>query len=93
MGACCRIDAEWIMDKRDWKEAKRRAAAIEKTGGVSESGSGSPPLSGAHASASAVDAEAGTYRPEMDEMRCLLWAHGGQDNLCSGFPGLLYLFA
>ncbi|KAI9452278.1 Alpha/Beta hydrolase protein [Lactarius psammicola] len=94
------IDAEWIMDKRDWKEAKRRekaAAAAEKTqtqtrtGGVGESGSGSPgagastspPLSpsssssGAHVPASADDAEASAYRPEMDEMRCLLWAHGG----------------
>ena len=100
------------MDKRDWKEAKRRekaSAAAEKTrGGGGESGSGSagastspPPLSpvspsssssGAHVPASADDVEASAYRPEMDEMRCLLWAHGGQDPLCPGPQVLTVLF-
>src|SRR6266702_772750 len=116
MGACAStlrsIDAEWVMDKRDWKEAKRRekaSAAAEKTrGGGGESGSGSagastspPPLSpvspsssssGAHVPASADDVEASAYRPEMDEMRCLLWAHGGQDPLCPGPQVLTVLF-
>ncbi|KAH9055377.1 Alpha/Beta hydrolase protein [Lactarius vividus] len=84
------IEAEWIMDKRDWKEARRRekaAAAAEKSQ-TRESGSpgtgasttlsplSSPSSSGAHAQVSTDDTEA-TYRPEMDEMRCLLWAHGG----------------
>ncbi|KAH9165053.1 Alpha/Beta hydrolase protein [Lactarius sanguifluus] len=89
------IDAEWIMDKRDWKEATRRekaAAAAEKSqtresgspgAGASTTLSPLSPLSsssssGAHAGVSTDDTEASaTYRPEMDEMRCLLWAHGG----------------
>ncbi|KAI9441920.1 alpha beta-hydrolase [Lactarius indigo] len=91
------IDAEWIMDKRDWKEARRRekaAAMAERTGSVGESGSpgtsppllspvsspesSPPPPPGVHARVSTDDTEAsGAYRPEMDEMRCLLWAHGG----------------
>ena len=95
-----RIDAEWIMDKRDRKEAKRRekaAATLEKTGGASESGGGSlsplSPLSGTHTPGSTDDAETGVYPPEMDEMRCFLWAHGGQDQFMFGFPRVLYLFA
>ncbi|KAH9055379.1 hypothetical protein EDB87DRAFT_1333457 [Lactarius vividus] len=88
------IDAEWIMDKRDWKEAKRRekAAAAAEGAQTSESpGAGVStcfsPLSPLSSSPSSPDAHTrvGTddtettavYRPEMDEMRCLLWAHGG----------------
>ena len=90
------------MDKRDWKEEKRRekaAAAGEKTQTFGESGSGSsfpqspssPP--GADAQASTGDVEANAYPPEMDEMRCLLWAHGGQDPSGSGSPGCLQLYS
>ncbi|KAH9066003.1 Alpha/Beta hydrolase protein [Lactarius deliciosus] len=86
------IDAEWIMDKRDWKEARRRekaAAAAEGTQtsespGACAAGStclsplSSPSSPGAHTRVSTDDSEAtAAYRPEMDEMRCLLWAHGG----------------
>ncbi|KAH9020634.1 alpha beta-hydrolase [Lactarius pseudohatsudake] len=86
------IDAEWIMDKRDWKEARRREKAAAATEKSQTRESGSPaagantslsPLSsssssGAHARVSTNDTEASAaYRPEMDEMRCLLWAHGG----------------
>ncbi|KAH8985537.1 Alpha/Beta hydrolase protein [Lactarius akahatsu] len=84
------IDAEWIMDKRDWKEVRRRekaaAAAANKTqmresGSPGADASSSPtplsPSSGAHARVSTDDAEVTAYHPEMDEMRCLLWAHGG----------------
>ena len=76
------------MDKRDWKEAKRRekaAAAGTKTQTLGES-TGAPsqsPLSpsGANTQTSTEDPEANAYHPEMDEMRCLLWAHGGLDPL------------
>ncbi|KAH8984794.1 Alpha/Beta hydrolase protein [Lactarius hatsudake] len=86
------VDAEWIMDKRDWKEARRRekaAAAAEGTQTSESPGAGaagstclSPlsPLSspGEHTRVGTDDSEAtAAYRPEMDEMRCLLWAHGG----------------
>ena len=88
------------MDKRDWKEAKRRekaAASGEKTQtpGESASASVSPQSpsssssSDAYAQASTDDPEANAYRPEMDEMRCLLWAHGGLDSypFCSDYLG------
>ncbi|KAF8258131.1 Alpha/Beta hydrolase protein [Lactarius quietus] len=73
------IRAEWITDKSDWKEAKR----LEKTQTLGESASpqsasSSSSSSGAHAQAGADDPEENVYRPEMDEMRCLLWAHGGK---------------
>ncbi|KAN0137886.1 Alpha/Beta hydrolase fold, partial [Lactarius tabidus] len=82
------LDAEWVTDKRDWKEAKRRekaAATAEKTPtpGESASGSQSPqsPSSssslGANTQAGTDDPEANAYHSEMDQMRCLLWAHGG----------------
>ncbi|KAH9020633.1 Alpha/Beta hydrolase protein [Lactarius pseudohatsudake] len=82
------IDAEWIMDKRDWKEVRRREKATATADKTQTRESGSPgadagmrpsPLSssGAHARVSTDDAEVSAYRPEMDEMRCLLWAHGG----------------
>ncbi|KAH8985534.1 Alpha/Beta hydrolase protein [Lactarius akahatsu] len=86
------IDAEWIMDKRDWKEARRRekaAAAAEGTQTSESPGAGatgstclsplsSPSSPDAHTRVGTDDSEAtAAYRPEMDEMRCLLWAHGG----------------
>lgn len=88
------------MDKKDWKEAQRRekaAAAAEKTQPqrLGESKRPSPqPLSsssGAGAQASTGDVEENAYPPEMDEMRCFLWAHGGRhpDPLCSGAPRCL----
>ena len=93
------------MDKRDWKEAKRRekaaAAAAEKSQAFGESGSGSGSSfpqstsspSGADAQASTGDMEVNAYPPEMDEMRCLLWAHGGQDPSVSGSLGCLQLYS
>jgi hypothetical protein len=103
MGACAsvyRLDAEWVMDKRDWKEAQRRekaAATGEKIPTPGESASASPqspsssPSSGANTQASTDDPGTNAYPPEMDEMRCLLWAHGGLDPYpsCSGSPGCL----
>jgi len=59
----CRFKAEWIMDKRDSKEAER----CEKTC-----------RSLLEDSQAAEEEDA--YRPKMDEMRCLLWAHGGQED-------------
>lgn len=88
------------MDKKDWKEAQRRekaAAAVEKTQTLGESGRPTPQSSlsssGADAQASPGDVEENAYPPEMDEMRCFLWAHGGQnsDPLCPGSPGYLQL--
>ncbi|KAN0137723.1 hypothetical protein V8E53_004479 [Lactarius tabidus] len=75
------LEVLWVMDKRDWKEAKRRenaATAGEKipTPGKSLSTSLSPqsPSSsslGANTQASADDPETNAYPPEIDEMWCL----------------------
>ena len=77
------------MDKRDWKEAQRREKAAEKmpldAGGNVSSSSGTQTPDSSVGDTSETNA----YRPEMDEMRCLLWAHGGQGGCVSGSPGCL----
>jgi hypothetical protein len=83
------IDAEWIMEKKDWRQSVRqeRAAAATpaggantrlRSGGSSSDGptSSSSPTSDHGVRANGTD-DANAYQPEMDEMRCLLWAHGG----------------
>ncbi|KAI0827909.1 alpha/beta-hydrolase [Trametes gibbosa] len=60
------IDAEWIVAKKDWQEAKRRQKARETS-----TDGGTPSLDTAQQEVPA------TYQPEMDEMRCILYAHGG----------------
>ncbi|KAI0301666.1 hypothetical protein B0F90DRAFT_287161 [Multifurca ochricompacta] len=78
------VDAEWMMDKKDWKELKRREKtppAISSTPTSPEMSSGSssasprlpPPVGEDEKSADDAD----VYHPEMDEMRCMLWVHGG----------------
>jgi hypothetical protein len=74
------------MEKHDWREAvrwEREASATmgsenapRTDSGSSSHGSYSSPPGGEWVSAS--DANTRTYSPGMDEMRCLLWAHGGQ---------------
>ncbi|KAI0629024.1 alpha/beta-hydrolase [Trametes polyzona] len=61
------VDAEWIVAKKDWQEAKRKQKAREA------SVDGPPSMDAGNPS---QDAPA-TYQPEMDEMRCVLYAHGG----------------
>ena len=57
------IDGEWIVAKKDWQEAKRRQKAMS-AGAAAD----------AQNQASAADSE---YKAEMDQMRCILYAHGG----------------
>ncbi|KAI0301668.1 hypothetical protein B0F90DRAFT_287335 [Multifurca ochricompacta] len=76
------IDAEWIMDKKDWKEYNRqeRAAATSTPVSASTNGGGSspsPPMSPAAGEQRMGTEDTNGYHPEMDEMRCILWAHGG----------------
>ncbi|KAI0776295.1 alpha/beta-hydrolase [Trametes elegans] len=61
------VDGEWIVAKKDWQEVKRKQKARE------QSTDGAPSLDGGNPS---QDSPA-TYQPEMDEMRCILYAHGG----------------
>ncbi|KAL6305246.1 hypothetical protein BKA93DRAFT_825271 [Sparassis latifolia] len=61
------IDAEWITAKKDYQEAKRRDEAHRK--GNSERARGEDSVEGQDGPA--------VYGPEMDAMRCILFAHGG----------------
>ncbi|KAL1941449.1 hypothetical protein VTO73DRAFT_7266 [Trametes versicolor] len=61
------VDGEWIVAKKDWQEAKRRQKARES------SSDGGPSLDAGQSSQETP----ATYEPEMDEMRCILYAHGG----------------
>ena len=82
------------MNKRDWTEVKRREKAA--AGGENASVSPQSPSSSSrsHTQASKEDPEASACHPEMDEMRCLLWAHRGLDPylLCPGSPGCLQVY-
>lgn len=71
------IDAEWITARKDYQEAKKRSKAKHKENSNTEiptSESDTPTSSGLPASNSN---ESNIYKEEMDEMRCILYAHGG----------------
>ncbi|KAG6920232.1 hypothetical protein DXG01_005001 [Tephrocybe rancida] len=69
------VDAQWITAKKDWENAKRRTKMKEKA-------KGNDPLSTASADPSAGGlADSGTYEKHMDEMRCILYSHGGEYTL------------
>lgn len=61
-----RVDGEWIVAKKDWQEAKKKqkARGMSMEGASLDSGNTHQELSPG-------------YQPEMDEMRCILYAHGG----------------
>jgi hypothetical protein len=70
MNVSCSIDAEWIMEKKHWRQSVRQ----ERTGSSPTGSRG-------------VDTDdANAYLPEMDEMRCLLWAHGGSFHVAFLLP-------
>jgi hypothetical protein len=85
--AGCRVDAEWIMEKKDWRQQQRhRSVRQEKTaasaaggdGGSPAASSGPPPLGDYGLGGDGKDyVGANAYLHEMDDMRRLLWAHGG----------------
>ena len=60
------MDAEWIVAKKDWQEAKKK----QKARGMSSDGA--PVDNG-----STQQELPPQYQPEMDQMRCILYAHGG----------------
>lgn len=63
-----RVDAQWIVTKKDWKEAKRRYKLQR------EKGIGTNP--GNETSPEQKTSPEG-YSQDMDDMRCILYAHGG----------------
>ena len=64
------VDAQWISTKKDWREAKRRHKMQQGKKGSNSPGGNASPESG-------PESVPGAYNKEMDEMRCILYAHGG----------------
>jgi hypothetical protein len=71
------IDAEWITARKDYLDAKKRSKAKHKensnadvpaTESDTQIPGGLPTLSSSGNN---------SYKEEMDEMRCILYAHGG----------------
>lgn len=62
------VDAEWIVTKKDWQEAKKRYKAQEKI----------RTSLGKDSAQNAQDDVPTGYQPDMDEMRCILYTHGGE---------------
>ncbi|KAF9646179.1 alpha/beta-hydrolase [Thelephora ganbajun] len=68
------VDGEWIVARKDWQEAKKRAKSMErreKERGTSAQRSTTPD------SAPMEDTSDPGYTPDMDEQRCILYLHGG----------------
>ena len=66
------IDAQWIVAKKDWKEAKKKYKEQEKHKDMKK-----------ECKSEAVDLdqlELGTYQQDMDEMCCILYTHGDMFN-------------
>jgi hypothetical protein len=78
------IDAEWIMEKKDWRQSTRQKrdaggapAGSSNTTSAASPANGTSPTRDQKTSADRADDGTNAYRRGMDEMRCLLWAHGG----------------
>ncbi|KAF4563200.1 hypothetical protein EYR40_007091 [Pleurotus pulmonarius] len=61
------VDGQWIAAKKDWREAKRKYKMQEA---MAKGSAGTP-------EASPNVQDQGLYEEEMDEMRCILYLHGG----------------
>jgi hypothetical protein len=80
-----------VATKKDWEEAKKRRKAFEKK---KEGRAASPPLQNpAEGFPPSSSEQSNVYDEDMDELRCILYAHGGVwisiafhriNNLCSG---------
>jgi hypothetical protein len=62
------VDAQWVTAKKDWQEAKRRYKMQNKSKTPAEAPTVDP---------AADSADSAPYEAHMDEMRCILYAHGG----------------
>ena len=73
------IDAQWIVAKKDWREAKKRTKEQEKQrdNTTPDRTSSATPSSHDLAGEELNDPDSGTYQQDMDEMRCILYSHGG----------------
>ncbi|KAH9485586.1 AB hydrolase superfamily protein C4A8.06c [Psilocybe cubensis] len=86
------VDAQWLTARKDWQDAKRRhkkrQQQSKKNGPLNPSSpvgdvfpDSSSPTDGAFSSSTPEgedqDKNEGTYEKNMDEMRCILYLHGG----------------
>lgn len=62
------VDGQWIVAKRDWREAKKRDKMHRQ---------GQPASKQSQSTTESTEEEEGTYNKDMDEMRCILFLHGG----------------
>ena len=94
------VDGEWIVAKKDWREAKKRAKSKERRDGSRErrkkERDESSQQSTTTDSAPAEDASESDYTPDMDEQRCILYFHGGKlqyNSFCASplFPNTGFL--
>jgi hypothetical protein len=84
------------MEKKDWRQSMRQERDAGATpAGSSNATSAASPANGPSPTGNqgiGVDGadDTNAYRPEMDEMRCLLWAHGGSFHVIFLSPSLCY---
>lgn len=57
------MDAQWIVARKDYQQAKKRRKRHEQAEREKREGT--------------AENEEPNYTPEMDEMRCILYFHGG----------------
>ena len=77
-----RVDAEWIATKKDWREAKRRYKQREagRASSSSDHVRESTNDSGDSGQQGVPQDAPPDYHPDMDEMRCILYTHGGESS-------------
>ncbi|KAF8841752.1 alpha/beta-hydrolase [Paxillus ammoniavirescens] len=68
------VTGEWVTTKKDWEEAKKRRKAFEKK---KEGKAASPPLQRPAEVPPSSSEQSNVYDEDMDESRCILYAHGG----------------
>lgn len=71
------IQAQWITEKKDWQEAKRR----HKMQKDQASNDPSPPVINVKEGSNS-SSDSGAYDKDMDAMRCILYLHGGRALPC-----------
>lgn len=69
------VEGEWIVARKDWQEAKRRAKSRERR--ERKEKERGKPVQQSTDSASEETSDTG-YTPDMDEQRCILYLHGGE---------------
>ena len=69
----CRIPGEWITARKDWEQAKKRQKAFKKkkANNADSSQDAADPLS------SPISEPSDCYDKDTDNLRCILYTHGG----------------